>query len=91
MNKREFEIASIAASIASGCLPCLEYHKTQSLELGIDLDEIFEICNIALNVRTNAYKHNRMKIDYVLNGKSNSEGNVLDCDFTTTNNFDCDC
>lgn len=72
--KREQVVSAIAASIASGCVTCLKYHKEIGLRTGISGNEIMEIVNIALNIRKNADKFNRSELDSVLeNGKTSED------------------
>lgn len=74
--KREQVISAIAASIASGCVTCLKYHKEMGLRTGISNNEIMEIVNIALKIRKNADKFTRDDLDSVLE-KGNAED--IDC------------
>ena len=34
LDARTVELAAISASIAGGCLPCLDYHFKKALEIG---------------------------------------------------------
>lgn len=94
--KREKVISAIAASIASGCVTCLKYHREKGLKNGISNNEIMEIVNIALNIRKNAEKLNRSFLDSVLeNGKTSEDMDCSDnCSCNEINNEkseDCGC
>lgn len=81
--KREKVISAIAASIASGCVTCLKYHKEIGLRTGISNSEIMEIVNISFNIRKNADKLNRNDLDSVL-----ENGQTIE-DFDCSDNCSC--
>ncbi|MFX0064625.1 MAG: carboxymuconolactone decarboxylase family protein [Candidatus Hermodarchaeota archaeon] len=68
MNKREKEIAFVAASFAAGCIPCLKYHKRQAQAAGLNQDELLKIARYAFNIRQKASLFNISYLDDVLNG-----------------------
>ena len=65
---REREIAFIAASVAAGCILCLEYHRQQALAVGLTQDEFLKIARYAHIVRRKADEHNISALDTVLTG-----------------------
>ncbi|MFW9853945.1 MAG: carboxymuconolactone decarboxylase family protein [Candidatus Thorarchaeota archaeon] len=67
---REREIAFIAASVAAGCIPCLDYHQQQGLAIGLTNDEILKIARYANIVRRKADEHNLGALDTILTGQS---------------------
>lgn len=83
LSKREKVISAIAASISSGCVTCLKYHKEIGLRTGISNDEILEIANIALNIKKNGDKFSRIDIDSILENVQTSRD--IDC------SDDCSC
>ncbi|MHA1978620.1 MAG: carboxymuconolactone decarboxylase family protein [Candidatus Hodarchaeales archaeon] len=72
MNEREKEIASVAASVAAGCLRCLEYHKQQALDVGVSQDELLKIAHIAMIIRNKADKYSMNDLDTILLENHNS-------------------
>ncbi|MFQ5980420.1 MAG: carboxymuconolactone decarboxylase family protein [Candidatus Heimdallarchaeota archaeon] len=66
MNKREKEIAAVAAAVASGCVRCLQYHKKAALVAGITNDELLLIARLAFMVRGKADEFNRGELDDIL-------------------------
>jgi AhpD family alkylhydroperoxidase len=65
---REREIAFIAASVAAGCIPCLDHHRQQGLTIGLTQDEILKIARYAHIVRRRAEEHNIGALDTILTG-----------------------
>jgi AhpD family alkylhydroperoxidase len=68
MEKRELIVASIAASVAAGCVKCLEYHKKSALAAGFSNSELLEIATLAFQIRDRADESNRVDLDAVLTG-----------------------
>ncbi|MHA2225802.1 MAG: carboxymuconolactone decarboxylase family protein [Candidatus Hodarchaeales archaeon] len=66
LTKREKEITFLAASIAAGCIPCLNHHKLEARAAGITQDELLRIAKYAFLVRRKADKFNIGKLDTVL-------------------------
>ncbi|MHA2296325.1 MAG: carboxymuconolactone decarboxylase family protein [Candidatus Hodarchaeales archaeon] len=66
MNRREKEIAAIAASVALGCVRCLEYHKMEGISEDIIDEDLLEIGQIAFKVRKNAHRFSRAEMDRIL-------------------------
>ena len=54
LTQKEKELIAVAASIASGCLPCTEHHLKAVREAGASEPEIFGAIGIASDVRDNA-------------------------------------
>jgi AhpD family alkylhydroperoxidase len=65
LDEREKEIASVAASVAAGCLGCLEYHKQQALDVGVSQDELLKIANISIIIRNKADKKSISDLDSI--------------------------
>ena len=42
LDAKTVELAAISASIAGGCLPCLNYHFKKALEIGCTLEQASE-------------------------------------------------
>ncbi len=66
MEKREMIIAAIAASVAGGCIKCLDYHKKSGLKAGLTESDLLEIATLAFKIRDKADEFNRAELDAVL-------------------------
>ncbi len=66
MEKRDIEIAAVAASIAAGCNKCLEYHTKKALNAGLTKDDILDIATLAFKIRDKADEYNRLDLDAIL-------------------------
>ncbi len=42
LDAKTIELAGIAASIAGGCRPCLDYHFKKAIEVGCTIEQIKE-------------------------------------------------
>ena len=51
LTPRENELVAIGASIASNCLPCLEYHVPKARGAGVSDDEILAAVRLAERVK----------------------------------------
>src|SRR5512134_1626819 len=54
LTQKEKELVAVAASIASGCVPCTIHHLKVVREAGASEAEILGVTRIALDVRDNA-------------------------------------
>ena len=54
LTQKEKELVAVAASIASGCLPCTTHYIKLLREAGATEAEVLKAINIALDVRNNA-------------------------------------
>jgi len=54
LTQKEKEFVTLAASIASGCVPCTMHHLTVAREAGASEAEVLGVTGIALDVRDNA-------------------------------------
>lgn len=54
LTQKEKELVAVAASIASGCLPCTTQHIKLAHETGASDSEVLKSIYIALDVRDNA-------------------------------------
>lgn len=79
LTKKECELVSIGAAIASNCIPCAIYHVNEAKKNGINDKKILEAIEIAEKVRkipnervlASAFAHLNIKSDK--NEKSNCE------------------
>ncbi|MHA2296326.1 MAG: carboxymuconolactone decarboxylase family protein [Candidatus Hodarchaeales archaeon] len=88
MNKREIEIAAVAASVAAGCVKCLKYHKGEALAAGLTEDDILKITSNALMIRRKANDFNIGDLDEVLNDSNSAKKQTEESPegLTTTSN-----
>lgn len=56
----------MAASVATGCVRCLEFHKKRALAAGITEDEILEIATLGFQIQAEAVQFNRGELDALL-------------------------
>ena len=54
LTQKEKELVAVAASIASGCVPCTMHHLKAVREAGASEAEVLGVTRIALDVRDNA-------------------------------------
>ncbi|HMF34707.1 MAG TPA: carboxymuconolactone decarboxylase family protein [Candidatus Lokiarchaeia archaeon] len=79
MESRDLIVAAIAASVASGCVRCLEFHKTRALAAGVTEDELLEIATLAFKIRDKADEFNRGELDALLTENLESERSSCQC------------
>ncbi|MDK2909570.1 MAG: hypothetical protein PWR20_1137 [Bacteroidales bacterium] len=51
LDAKTIELAGIAASIAAGCHPCLDYHFKKALELGCTLEQAGEAIKLGKMIK----------------------------------------
>ena len=51
LSKKEQELTAIGASMASNCVPCIEYHIAEARKAGLSDDQIKEAVRLADRVR----------------------------------------
>lgn len=51
LDARTVELAAISASIAGGCLPCLNYHFKKALEIGCTLEQASEAVELGKMIK----------------------------------------
>jgi AhpD family alkylhydroperoxidase len=56
LDARTIEIAGIAASIAGGCRPCLDYHFKKSLEVGCTIEQAKEAVELGKMIKQRPIK-----------------------------------
>ncbi len=66
MDKRETIIAELAASVAAGCIKCLEYHKKGAMAMGLTENDLLDIATLAFKIRDKADEFNRADLDAIL-------------------------
>jgi AhpD family alkylhydroperoxidase len=51
LDAKTVELAAISASIAGGCLPCLNYHFKKAIEIGCTVDQASEAIELGKMIR----------------------------------------
>ena len=51
LDKKTIELAGIAASVAGGCKPCLDYHVKKAIELGCSVGEAKEAMELGKMIK----------------------------------------
>jgi AhpD family alkylhydroperoxidase len=51
LDSKTIELSGIAASIAGGCRPCLDYHFKKALEIGCTIDQVKEVIEIGKMIK----------------------------------------
>ena len=46
LDAKTIELAGVAASIAGGCRPCLDYHFKKAIEAGCSIEQIKEVSEL---------------------------------------------
>jgi AhpD family alkylhydroperoxidase len=56
LDSQTVELAGIAASIAGGCHPCLDYHFKKGIETGCTIDQIKEAIELGKIIKQRPIK-----------------------------------
>lgn len=56
LDPKTVELAGIAASIAGGCRPCLDYHFKKGIETGCTIDQIKEAIELGKMIKQRPIK-----------------------------------
>ena len=56
LDLKTIELAGIAASIAGGCKPCLDYHFKKALEVGCSAGEVEEAIELGKMIKQRPIK-----------------------------------
>ena len=51
LDEKTKELVALGASLAGNCLPCLRYHYKKCRELGINVDDLDEVLDMAKTVK----------------------------------------
>ena len=51
LDAKTVELAGISASIAGGCLPCLNYHFKKAIEIGCTVDQTREAIELGKMIK----------------------------------------
>lgn len=70
LDRKTKELVAVGASIAANCLPCLEYHFKQCIELSIPIVDIKEAIDMAKRVKEAPTK----KVEELLNSLMRQNG-----------------
>ena len=56
LDNKTIELAGIAASVAGGCRPCLDYHFKKALEVGCNVEQIKEVIELGKMIKQRPVK-----------------------------------
>ena len=56
LDAKTIEIAGIAASIAGGCRPCLDYHFKKAIEIGCTIEQVKEAIELGKMIKQRPIK-----------------------------------
>lgn len=56
LDEKTVELAGIAASIAGGCRPCLDYHFKKAIETGCTADQVKEAIELGKMIKQRPIK-----------------------------------
>jgi len=56
LDSKTIELAGIAASIAGGCRPCLDYHFKKAIEVGCTPDQVKESIELGKMIKQRPIK-----------------------------------
>lgn len=76
LDSKTIELAGISASIAGGCLPCLDYHFKKALEVGCTLEQAKEAIELGKMIKQRPIKDIYEQADKLI-GKSGNTGELL--------------
>ena len=56
LDSKTIELAGIAASIAGGCRPCLDYHFKKAIEVGCEIEQVKESIELGKMIKQRPIK-----------------------------------
>ena len=56
LDSKTIELAGVAASVAGGCRPCLDYHFKKALEVGCTIDQVKESVELGRMIKQRPIK-----------------------------------
>lgn len=56
LDEKTIELAGVAASVAGGCRPCLDYHFKKALALGCTYEQLGEVIELGKMIRERPIK-----------------------------------
>jgi AhpD family alkylhydroperoxidase len=56
LDAKTIELAGVAASVAGGCRPCLDYHFKKALEVGCTIDQLKESIELGKMIKQRPIK-----------------------------------
>lgn len=74
LDTKTIELAGIAASIAGGCRPCLDYHFKKALELGCTKEQAGEAIELGKMIKQRPINDIYQHAEKLL-GKDNKDNN----------------
>lgn len=56
LDKKTIELAGIAASVAGGCRPCLDYHFKKAIEIGCTIEQASDAVELGKMIKQRPIK-----------------------------------
>jgi len=56
LDSKTIELAGIAASVAGGCRPCLDYHFKKAIEIGCSIEQAKEAVELGKKIKQRPIK-----------------------------------
>jgi len=76
LDAKTIELAGIAASIAGGCRPCLDYHFKKAIEVGCTIEQAKESIELGKMIKQRPIKDIYEQAEKLI-GKSGNVVNLL--------------
>ena len=70
IDGKTIELAGIAASVAGGCRPCLDFHFKKALELGCSVEQAKEAIELAKMIKQRPINDIYEHADKLMNNKN---------------------
>jgi AhpD family alkylhydroperoxidase len=67
LDAKTVELAGVAASIAGGCRPCLDYHFKKAIEIGCTIDQVNEAIELGKMIKQRPIKDIYEHADNLIN------------------------
>lgn len=56
LDEKTVELAGVAASVAGGCRPCLDYHFKKAIEVGCTAEQLSEVIELGKMIKERPVK-----------------------------------
>lgn len=69
LDEKTIELAGIAAAIAGGCRPCLDYHFNKAIEIGCTIEQAAEAVELGKMIKQRPIKDIYEQADKLISNK----------------------
>ena len=77
LDEKTIELAGIAASVAGGCRPCLDFHFKKALELGCSMEQAEEAIELGKMIKQRPINDIYEHADKLINNVKSHNINTL--------------